>query len=37
MYFVKIKLFDCFSPAVLLSGYKEKWGGGDKGNMGAGL
>ena len=28
-------MFDCFSPAVLLSGYKEKLGGGgDKGNMG---
>lgn len=31
-------MFDCFFPAVLLSGYKEKLGGGDeKGNMGAGL
>lgn len=31
-------MFDCFFPAVLLSGYKEKFEeGGDRGNMWADL
>lgn len=39
LYFYKDKaMFDCFFPDVLVSGYKEKWEGGEqseKGNMGA--